>query len=71
MTGRELIKWIQDNHAEDLSVLIEHRDSGGSYHTAERLGEFHNPVVVYFKDEMYGIIYKILFDSDNPTAILL
>ena len=22
MTGRELIRWIQDNHAEDLPVMI-------------------------------------------------
>lgn len=71
MTGRELIKWIQDNHAEDLSVLIEHRDSGGSYCTAERLGEFRDPSLVDFKDEMYGIIYTVGFDPDNPTAILL
>ena len=27
MTGRELIKWIQDNHAEDLPVHI--RNTGG------------------------------------------
>lgn len=71
MTGRELIKWIQDNHAEDLSVLIEHRDSGGTYYTAERLGKFRDPSLVDFKDEMYGIIYTVGFASDNPTAILL
>ena len=71
MTGRELIKWIQDNHAEDLVVLIEHRDSGGSYYTAERLGEFHDPSLVDFKDEVYGIIDTVGFVSDNPTAILL
>lgn len=71
MTDRELIKWIQDNHAEDLSVLIEHRDSGGSYCTAERLGEFHDPSLVDFKNEMYGIIHTVGFVSDNPTAILL
>lgn len=28
MTGRELIKWIQDNHAEDLPVHI--RNTGGA-----------------------------------------
>lgn len=22
MTGRDLIKWVQDNHAEDLPVMI-------------------------------------------------
>lgn len=28
MTGRELIKWIQDNHAEDLPIHI--RNTGGA-----------------------------------------
>lgn len=24
MTGRDVIKWIQDNHAEDLPVMVRH-----------------------------------------------
>lgn len=71
MTGKELIKWIIDNHAEELQVLIEHRDSGGSYHTAERLGELQKPVKCVFADELYGTIDTIISDCDNPTAILL
>lgn len=31
MTGRELIRWILDNKAEDLPVEIQYRDSGGYY----------------------------------------
>lgn len=31
MTGRELIKLIQDNCAEDMPVLIQYRDAGGTY----------------------------------------
>ena len=31
MTGRELIKWILDNKAEDKKIEIQYRDSGGDY----------------------------------------
>ena len=71
MTGKELIKWITDNHAEDMQVLIEHRDSGGTYHTAECLGEFQKPVKCAFANESYGVVNTIIYDCDKPTAILL
>ena len=28
MTGREMIRWIEDNHAEDLPVRIRHIKPG-------------------------------------------
>lgn len=31
MTGRDLIKWILDNKAEDKQVEIQYRDEGGDY----------------------------------------
>lgn len=31
MTGKELIKWIQDNNIENCEVRIQYRDSGGDY----------------------------------------
>ena len=31
MTGRELIKWILDNKAEDAKIEVQYRDSGGDY----------------------------------------
>ena len=31
MTGRELIKWIKDNKAEDYEVRVQYRDNGGYY----------------------------------------
>lgn len=71
MTGRELIQWIQDNHAENLIVLVEHRDSGGSYHTAERIGEYQEPALCDFRDELYGQINTLVFNTNNPTAIVL
>ena len=31
MTGRELIKWILDNEAEDLPIEVNYRDKFGGY----------------------------------------
>lgn len=71
MTGKELIQWIIENHAEDKIVVIEHRDEGGTYHSAERLGEFTNPMLAETKDETFGIVRTILYDSKTPNAIVL
>ena len=71
MKGKELIQWIQDNNADELEVLIEHRDEGGSYHTAEHLGEINLPVKCSFGDELRGTIHTIKYGETEPTAILL
>ena len=75
MTGLELIRWIINNKAEDKIVIIEHRDSGGSYHTAERLGEFSEPALVMFSEEEHGIISTIEYEYDainfKPNGIIL
>lgn len=75
MTGQELIDWIKNNKAEDKIVIIEHRDSGGSYRTAERLGEFSEPALVMFSDELYGEISKLEYAHDvedfKPNGIIL
>lgn len=68
MTGNELINWIKENKAEDLLVIIEHRDSGGSYHTGEQL---EDPALCRFSDENYGVINRIVFGDENPNAICL
>lgn len=31
MAGRELMKWILDNEAEDAKIEVQYRDSGGDY----------------------------------------
>ena len=66
MTGNDLIKWIQDNNAGDLDVIIEHRDEGGSYRTAERLGEFQMPALCHYSNE-----YEFDVMAKDPNAILL
>ena len=68
MTGRELINWIIKNHAEEKEILIEHRDEGGSYHTAERL---EKPSFCTFSDEEWGVINTIIYNCKEPTAIIL
>lgn len=31
MLGKDLIRWIQDNKAEDLPVYLQYRDGGGRW----------------------------------------
>ena len=38
MTGRELIALIQDCHAEDMQVVVQYRDAGGTYPGGETVG---------------------------------
>lgn len=35
MTGKELIKWIEDNHAQDYEIEIVYRDEGGYYYGSD------------------------------------
>ena len=35
MTGKELIKWIEDNHAQDYEIEIVYRDDIGYYHGSD------------------------------------
>ncbi len=48
MTGRELIKWIQDNHAEDKKVIVQYRDAGGAYYGGEVM---EMPMLAYYHDD--------------------
>lgn len=72
MTGAELIKWLQDNHAEDKEIIIGHRDSGGSYWTAEHL---ENLQFVEFADKSWGVIENIVRfgfeDFDGSNGVML
>ena len=37
MTGRELIKWIQDYNAEDLPFVVQYRDARGRFRGGKTL----------------------------------
>lgn len=36
MTGRELIKWILDNHAEDCVIEVQYRDEDRVYEGTDK-----------------------------------
>ena len=72
MTGRKLIELIQKNHAEDMPVLVQYRDSGGTYFGGEE-AEFH---LAYGK--MLGGSYEYEYDikygeveGQKPNVIVL
>lgn len=44
MTGKELIKWIQENNAEDLPIEIQYQDGGGCYYGTEK--QYVNPTII-------------------------
>lgn len=72
MTGRELIKLIKKNHAEDMTVLVQYRDSGGTYRGGE-WAEFH---LAHGKmlGEPYGYEYDIQYgevEGQKPNVIVL
>lgn len=68
MTGLDLIRWITEHQAENLPVIIEHRDEGGSYHTAEHLKE---PEFCSYSEESFGVIRKLDFRKECRSAIIL
>lgn len=35
MTGKELIDWIVEHHAEDMLIAVQYRDAGGDYFGGE------------------------------------
>ncbi len=62
MKGKELIKWIQKNHAEDLDCIVQYRDSGGNYSGGEILDP---PALATYKRDKEGNPYNvdIVYDS--------
>ena len=70
MTGRELIKLIRKNHAEDMTVLVQYRDSGGTYCGGE-WAEFH---LAYGKMVGEPYEYDIQYgevEGQKPNVIVL
>lgn len=60
MTGKELIKWIEDNHAEDYEIEIVYRDDGGYYYGSDdtleleivKAGQYSNSVDPKYHDRI-------------------
>ena len=60
MKGKDLIKWIQDNKAEDLDVLIDLSGDGPELYTCIRPKLIDrsnsNTVIKYNTDTNYGYV---------------
>lgn len=56
MTGRELIEWIQHNHAEDLECVVQYRDGGGDYYGGEIVDA---PVFAFHKRDADNNFYNV------------
>lgn len=68
MKGQDLINWIKENNAENFMVIVEHRDSGGTYNTAENL---ESPCLCLATNEFNGVINNLDFNSEHPNRICL
>lgn len=60
MKGKELIEWIQHNHAEDLECVIQYRDSGGSYYGGEIVDA---PILASYKQDANVYDVDITYSS--------
>ena len=36
MTGKDLIKWIEEHNAQDLVFEVQYRDEGGDYYGTDK-----------------------------------
>lgn len=68
MTGRELIKLIRKNHAEDMPVVIQYRDAAGGY--AEGEDAQFNLAKAIRNDRTFDWDL-VIFSKDEPNVILL
>ena len=59
MTGRELVEWIQSNHAEDLDCIFQYRDGGGSYSGGELV---ETPCIANYERDPDGHPYDVEID---------
>ena len=69
MTGAELIKWIEDNHAEDMLMVIQYRDSGGAYEGCEDVCPIFAKVSGTGIANVYS--YSIDYNVEKPNAVSL
>lgn len=70
MTGKELIEFIQENHAEDLLVCVQYRDGGGFYSGADDATPLMGHVTKQVDANNYDD-YDITYDTQDVNAIIL
>lgn len=69
MTGKELIEWIQYNHAEDLECVVQYMDSGGSYYGGEIA---NSPAFAFYKEDANTYDVDITYGNGlSPNCFVL
>ena len=73
MKGKDLISWIIEHHAEDMPVVVQYRDGGGSYPGGELLGSMASdcfPCLACVKFDSAGYI-DITYRGLTPNAVVI
>jgi len=73
MTGKELMDWIIEQHAEDLPIAIQYRDGGGDYPGGEILGSMASdgyPCLAHVKMDSAGNV-DITYGGLTPNAVIV
>lgn len=75
MTGRDLIKWITDNHAEDMPVATQFRDYIGQVCDGELIGKNTNngifPCLAYSTETSNNEVCIDYTSSLRPNTIVM
>jgi len=68
MTGKDLIKWIRHNNAEDLDVIVAYPGDAMTWWDGELV---NNPVLASYKPGSEANKVKIVFRyGENPNCIV-
>ena len=70
MTGRELIEYIQEHHAEDMLVCVQYRDGGGIYDGADDTTPLMGHVTKLHEGDNYTE-YDISYSHRAANAVIL
>lgn len=70
MTGRELIEYIQANHAEDMLICVQYRDEGGLYNGADDATPLMGYVTKRLEMDNYNE-YGVTYNHDDANAVIL
>ena len=65
MTGAELIKWIQDNHAENMDMLVQYRDGDGIIEGCTDVEPCFCTIRAFYVHD-YDVVYDIGDPDEDP-----
>ena len=70
MTGKELIKYIQTHHAEDMLICVQYRDGGGVYNGADDATPLMGRVTKRHEGDNYSE-YDVSYSHRSVNAVIL